>query len=62
MFVEYPDRFVLAFDNVWEDHWGSLYGEQAAVWRKALADLPHDATHAVAHGNAERLWKLATAR
>jgi len=56
--VRHPDRFVLAFDNVWEGHWGPFYLKQIALWRQALADLPPDVAHAVAHRNAERLWKL----
>jgi hypothetical protein len=27
-------------------------------WRKAMADLPDDVAHAIAHGNAERLWRI----
>jgi len=53
-----PDRFVLAFDNVWPEHWGAFYLRQAQLWRTALSDLPEDAARAVAHGNAERLWGL----
>lgn len=62
LFVKYPDRFILAFDNVWVEHWGDKYVGQAALWRKALSELPHDVANKVAHGNAERLWKLPTAR
>ena len=61
LFIKYPDRFVLAFDNVWVNHWGDKYVKQAALWRKALKDLPHEVAHAVAHKNAERLWKLSMA-
>ena len=61
LFVKYPDRFILNFDNVWVEHWGDKYVRQAALWRKALSDLPHAVAHAVAHGNAERLWRLPTA-
>ena len=60
--TRHPDRFVLAFDNVWEAHWGPFYLKQIALWRKALADLPHDVAHAVAHKNAERLWRLPPAQ
>ncbi len=56
--IAYPDRFVLAFDNVFADHWGAYFLEQVALWRKALADLPVDVAHKLAHGNAERLWRL----
>ena len=43
---------------VWSDQWQRLYVEEAARWRDALADLPEDVAHALAHGNAERLWRL----
>jgi len=56
----YPDRFVFALDNVWQQHWEALYLEQVAQWRKALEALPPSVAHAVAHGNAERLWRLET--
>ena len=35
LFVKYPDRFILNFDNVWADDWGDRYVSQAALWRKA---------------------------
>ena len=57
----YPDRFVLAIDNVWPEHWSDLYVQQVTLWRQALARLPDNVAHAVAHGNAERLWKLPPA-
>ena len=60
--MRYPERFVLGFDNVWARHWENLYLPQVALWRDALADLPGDVAHAVAHGNAERLWRLPPAR
>lgn len=56
--VRHADRFVMAFDNVFAEHWGEFYLDQIALWRKALADLPSDAAHAIAHRNAERLWNL----
>ncbi|UCH23922.1 MAG: amidohydrolase family protein [Deltaproteobacteria bacterium] len=58
LFALYPDRFILGFDNVFAGHWRKLYVKQAALWRKALQDLPEDLAHSVAHGNAERLWKV----
>ena len=61
LFLRYPERFVLGFDNVWAKHWEKLYLPQVALWREALADLPGDVAHAVAHGNAERLWHLPPA-
>lgn len=58
LLLAYPDRFVLAFDNVWPEQWGDFYLREAALWQRALAELPPDAAHALAHGNAERLWHL----
>lgn len=60
--LRHPDRFVLGFDNVWPDHWEKLYLPQVRLWREALAELPDDVAHKVAHGNAERLWRLPPAR
>ena len=62
LIVRHPDRFIMAFDNVWADDWGDFYLEQIALWRKALADLPPAVAKALAHGNAERLWRLPPAR
>jgi len=56
--TQYPDRFVFAMDNVWADHWGDYYVDGVQYWRKAVAGLPAPVAHAVAHGNAERLWKI----
>ena len=58
LMLEHPDRFILTFDNVWPQDWGKSYLKQAALWRKALSTLPLDVAHALAHGNAERLWRL----
>jgi predicted TIM-barrel fold metal-dependent hydrolase len=62
LFIKYPGRFILNFDNVFADHWGSYFLKQAELWRKAFSDLPADVASKVAHENAERLWKLPTAR
>ena len=56
--LRHPKQFVFALDNVWARHWREFYLEQMAYWQSALADLPSDVAHAVAHGNAERLWHL----
>lgn len=62
LFVAHPERFILAFDNVYEANWrGDYYASQAKLWRSALADLPAPVAAAVAHGNAERLWQLDAA-
>ena len=58
LIAEHPSRFILAFDNVWPRHWSDMYVEQAELWRNALGELPPDIAHAIAHRNAERLWKL----
>jgi len=58
LMLAHPDRFVLAFDNVWPQFWGEFYLKQAALLHKALAKLPPETAHALAHGNAERLWNL----
>jgi predicted TIM-barrel fold metal-dependent hydrolase len=56
--IQYPDRFILSFDNVERESWGNFYLQQAQYWRKALSELPSDVANAIAHGNAERLWKI----
>lgn len=56
--TDHPDRFILAFDNVWPEFWGKFYLDQAALWRTALNKLPSNVAHALAHCNAERLWNL----
>ena len=58
--ADYPDRFVFAMDNVFSKNWvPSGYLKKMALWWRALGELPDELAHAVAHGNAERLWKLA---
>jgi len=56
--IKHPNKFVLAFDNVWPDHWGEFYLQEVQYWWKAFSALPSKVSHAVAHGNAERLWKI----
>ncbi len=60
LITDHSDRFVFALDNVWGKHWNDrdYYINQVALWRKALGELPSAVANAVAHGNAERLWKL----
>jgi predicted TIM-barrel fold metal-dependent hydrolase len=57
--LQHPGQFVFALDNVWDRHWQEFYPDQMAYWKSALADLPEEVAHALAHGNAERLWHLA---
>lgn len=54
--IKYPDRFILAIDNVWAEHWTNMYVQQVNYWREALGELPESVAHAVAHKNAEKLW------
>ncbi|HKF55975.1 MAG TPA: amidohydrolase family protein [Blastocatellia bacterium] len=58
MLTAHPDRFVLAFDNVVAPNWGPSYLNQIRLWRSALQELPNAAAQMIAHGNAERLWRL----
>lgn len=61
LMTRYPDRFVLAFDNVFPPHWSEQYSRKVAAWRAALLELPPDVAHKIAHENAERLWRLPPA-
>lgn len=58
LMTQYPDRFVFALDNVWGWQWQDTYMKHINIWRSALSELPAEVANAVAHGNAERLWKL----
>ena len=58
LFIAYSDRFIFALDNVWDQHWSDSYDEKMKYWRMALSELPESTAHLIAHGNAERLWKL----
>jgi hypothetical protein len=59
LFIQHPERFVFALDNVFSEHWTSFYVKQMRYWKDALAELPEEVAHLVAHGNAERLWHIA---
>lgn len=61
LMLAFPDRFVLAFDNVFKAQWSGLYVQQIALWRRTLATLPDPVAHAIAHANAEGLWRLPPA-
>jgi len=58
LFTAYPERFIFALDNVWDHHWQSSYDTKMKYWREALSELPENTAGLIAHGNAERLWKL----
>jgi Tat protein secretion system quality control protein TatD with DNase activity len=56
---DYPDRFVFALDMDLAERWlQSHYRNKIRLWRSGLSELPSPVANAVAHGNAERLWKL----
>jgi predicted TIM-barrel fold metal-dependent hydrolase len=60
LMVDHPERFLFALDNVFAGAWTPRsYLRQMKLWWCALGGLPPAAAHAIAHGNAERLWKLA---
>jgi hypothetical protein len=59
LLVAHPDRFVFALDNVFAGNWvPRRYLAQMTLWWCALGELPPHVAHAIAHGNAERLWNL----
>lgn len=58
LIIDHPDRFVMGFDMVWAEQWGEFYLGQVKLWREAIKELPIEVAHALAHGNAERLWHL----
>ena len=59
LFIGYPDKFIFALDNVWPKDWSNkTYTKKMDYWNSALEKLPKDVAHAIAHGNAERLWNL----
>ena len=61
LLISYPDRFVVAFDNVFKGQWGPMYLQQIRLWHRALSQLPAFVADTVGHKNAERLWKLPPA-
>jgi len=58
LFIQHPERFVFALDNVFPENWTSFYEQQMKYWKDALAELPVEVAQLVAHGNAERLWHI----
>jgi hypothetical protein len=62
LIIKYPDRFIFGIDNTWAEDWQKKYVKQVNLWRKALKELPDEVAHAVAHRNAELLWRLPPAR
>ena len=62
IFIQYPERFVFALDNVFAEHWSSFYIEEMNYWKKALGEVPVKVAHLIAHGNTERLWRITPQR
>jgi len=60
LFIQYPQRFIFALDNVFAEHWSDFYQKQMDYWKRGLAELPKKVSHLIAHGNAERLWHINT--
>ncbi len=58
LIMAHPDRFVLAFDNVFSFHWAGDFYSQVVYWRKMLKKLPEKTAAAIAYQNAQRLWKI----
>jgi hypothetical protein len=58
LFIQYPNRFIFALDNVFAEHWSDFYQKQMNYWKRGLTELPTDVSHLIAHGNAERLWGI----
>jgi hypothetical protein len=55
---DYPDKFVVGFDNVFAGNWRNRYRVDVAIWRRALAQLDRELAGQLACGNAKRLWGL----
>ena len=59
LIADYPDRFIFALDNVFGFFWvPGRYLVKMDLWWRAISALPDRHAHALAHGNAERLWRL----
>ena len=58
LMIEHPDRFIFATDVKFLENISRRYLPTVARWREAIKESPIEVAHAVAHGNAERLWRL----
>jgi predicted TIM-barrel fold metal-dependent hydrolase len=59
LLTRHPERFIFALDMVRDKHWRKKkYKKAVRYFSRALSRLPA-AARAIAHGNAERLWRLA---
>jgi predicted TIM-barrel fold metal-dependent hydrolase len=55
LFLRHPDRFMYGTDTWIPERWNALVdaAESARIW---LRELPPDVAHAIAYGNAERVF------
>lgn len=58
LFKNHPERFIFALDSVFKFNWEHQHVRQMRLWRRVFQSFPPNVAHAIAHGNAERLWKL----
>lgn len=56
LFIRFPDRFLIGSDTWIDARWAS-YGDIIATYRGWLAQLPSDVATAIAHRNAERIFR-----
>jgi len=56
--IAQPRHFVMSFDNPFGRGWKSSLPAEVKQWRSGLATLPPEVAQAIAHVNAERIWKL----
>ena len=55
---DYPDKFILGFDNVFAGNWRNRYRVDVNIWRRGLAQLDENLARQFACENAKRLWTL----
>ena len=56
--LDYPDKFILGFDNVFAGNWRNRYKVDIAIWRRGLARLEPNVAKQLACSNAKKLWGL----
>jgi predicted TIM-barrel fold metal-dependent hydrolase len=57
LFEDYPDRFIFAFERVFQNQW-QLYTEDMASSQEFLAALSDPTAQAIAYDNAALLWNV----
>ena len=59
LFLDFPNQFLFALDCANNMHWMEKpYLNQMRHWWAAMNGIPTAVASAIAHGNAERLWRL----